>query len=206
MIFKKILIKGEYIMARPKVVVGEDTAYQKIEKAFWAELSEKEYTKITIASLAKRAGVNHNTLYYHFSSIDEMAYKLFYQNLENNETAQFLFQSVLNHTDINIFLNQPDIQKRLQRSILFARGDSAYLLNIFQEAVLNIWLGSCNLTLDELSCENQLALQFIFGGFTSILGSPKYVEHPEIIAYFPTSEIGKAIIKTLAQIQVLNNK
>lgn len=193
-------------MARPKVVAGEDTAYQKIEKAFWAELSEKEYTKITIASLAKRAGVNHNTLYYHFSSIDEIAYKLFYQNLESNETAQFLFQSVLNHTDMNILLNQPDIRKRLQHSILFARGDSAYLLSIFQEAVLNIWLGSCNLTLDDLSFENQLTLQFIFGGFTSILGAPKYAEHPEIIASFPTSEIGKAIIKTLAQIQVLNNK
>ena len=53
-------------MARPKVVAGEYTAYQKIEKAFWAELSEKEYTKITIASLAKRAGVNHNTVYMPF--------------------------------------------------------------------------------------------------------------------------------------------
>ena len=56
-------------MARPRVIVGEDTAYQKIEKAFWAELADKEYEKITISSLSKRAGVNHNTFYYHFSSI-----------------------------------------------------------------------------------------------------------------------------------------
>lgn len=134
-----------------------------------------------------------------------MAYKLFYQNIENSETAQFLFQSVLNHTDMNIFLNQPDIRERLQRSILFARGDSAYLLSIFQEAVLNIWLGGCNLTIDELSFENQLSLLFIFGGFTSILGSSKYTEHPEKIASFPNSDIGKAIIKTLSQIQAQNN-
>ena len=37
-------------MARPKVVAGEYTAYQKIEKAFWTELSEKEFFDYSITA------------------------------------------------------------------------------------------------------------------------------------------------------------
>ena len=64
-------------MARPKHSENEPTAYQRISEAYWAELAEKDYSKITVTSLARRAGVNHNLLYYYFENIDEMAIRFF---------------------------------------------------------------------------------------------------------------------------------
>ena len=56
-------------MARPKRDPDKKTAFERIEDAFWDILSEKPFDKITISELSKRAGVNHNLLYYYLHII-----------------------------------------------------------------------------------------------------------------------------------------
>ena len=62
-------------MARPKRDPDKKPAFERIEDAFWDILSEKPFDKITISELSKRAGVNHNLLYFYFDGIEDMARK-----------------------------------------------------------------------------------------------------------------------------------
>ena len=60
-------------MARPKRIEGEPTARQRMEDAFWGMLADMPYHKMTSREVCKRSGVSHNSFYYHFENLDDMA-------------------------------------------------------------------------------------------------------------------------------------
>lgn len=68
-------------MARPKANQPGPSAQEKLAAAFWDMLEESSYASLTVSGLAKRAGVNHNTLYYYYDNIEDMANKLFKEDL-----------------------------------------------------------------------------------------------------------------------------
>ena len=59
-------------MARPKEGIGP-SAQQRIEEAYWALLESMPHEKITIGQLCTKAHINHNTFYYHYQNIDDLA-------------------------------------------------------------------------------------------------------------------------------------
>ena len=187
-------------MARPRRINGEPTAYERIREAFWQELAEKDYAKITVTSLAKRAGVNHNLLYYYFDNIDEMAVRFFSENIEGDFSAQFLIRALLSGEDVSAFVDE-SARKRMLRVRLYARGDSAYLTGIFQNAVLTTWLDGSDLTWKDLSFEEQFDLRFVIGGLTTILGLTEFSDTPDKLLGFTEREIGRAARTTLNRIR-----
>ena len=52
-----------------------------MREVFWELLEEKPYSAITVKLITQRAGVNHNTFYYHFQNIDDMAMRFFVGNV-----------------------------------------------------------------------------------------------------------------------------
>lgn len=52
-----------------------------MREVFWELLEEKPYSAITVKLITQRAGVNHNTFYYHFQNIDDMAMRFFEGNV-----------------------------------------------------------------------------------------------------------------------------
>ena len=187
-------------MARPKLKEGELTAYERIAEAYWAELSEKEYSKITISSLAKRAGVNHNLLYYYFQNIDEMAVRFFEENTHGEVSAQFFVQALLQGKDLSPVLKENNTG-RMQRVRLYARGDSAFLTGIFRNAVIKTWLEGSGKNWEDLSFEDRFDLHFVIGGLTSILGTPELSDSPPKLLSFTQREIGAAARETLNRIR-----
>ena len=188
-------------MARPKRQEGEPTAYDRIAEAYWAELSEKEYSKITISSLAKRAGVNHNLLYYYFQNIDEMAVRFFEENTQGEFSAQFLIQALLEGRDIAPALRENSLV-RMQRVRLYARGDSAFLTGIFRNAVVKAWLDGTGKNWEDLSFEDRFDLHFVIGGLISILGTPELSDSPSKLLGFTQREIGSAARETLNRMRI----
>lgn len=188
-------------MARPKNIPGQDKAYDRIVKAFWLELSEKNYSEMTVSALAKRANVNHNSLYYYFSNLDEIAQRLFIENMNDGEVAQCLFEFMLNSSSVEDLLSRPNIIMRLSRAKLYARGDSAYLMNLFQQSIMSVWLNGNNLSSDKLTIEDRHELKFIFGGLTTLLGSYEYSDIPKMFSALTNSEIGTAVKNTLKRIR-----
>jgi AcrR family transcriptional regulator len=68
-------------MARPKADSNTPSARERIETAFWEMLADVPFSKITVSAISSKAGVNHNTFYYHFSSIEDLAEKVFVDNM-----------------------------------------------------------------------------------------------------------------------------
>lgn len=59
---------------------GRPSAWDRMIEAFWKLLDEMPYSDITLMALIRRAGVNHNTFYYHFKNMASLAEAA----LENN--------------------------------------------------------------------------------------------------------------------------
>ena len=122
-------------MARPKANTNERTALERIEDTFWQLLSEKNYEKITISELSKKAKVNHNLIYYYFDNIDDMAIQFFEKNMSQDVSQRIT--GVLMGTeaeDITVF-NDMEIIKRVKRTRLFMRKDSAFLNGIAKSRI-----------------------------------------------------------------------
>lgn len=132
-------------MARPKRTTDALSASERIENAFWSLLAEYSYSKITISVLSKKAEVNHNTFYYYYENIDDMAEKLFKKNIATDILNQ-IFSNLGNHNlSSSLLLTEPLPALRWERAILFARSDSAFLTNIFKTAIMDAWLNAANI-------------------------------------------------------------
>ncbi|MCD8199877.1 MAG: TetR family transcriptional regulator, partial [Coriobacteriaceae bacterium] len=62
-------------MARPRKEQDGPSALERMEEAFWEELEEKPYAKITVTDIVKKAQVNRNAFYYHHDDLDDLAHK-----------------------------------------------------------------------------------------------------------------------------------
>lgn len=184
-------------MARPKYNKNETPAKDRLDNAFWSLLKENKYQNITIKALASEAKINHNTFYYYYESIDDMAQKVFNDNLANDLTEQLLDRlSSYNVCDV-ISINFEMFTEKGAKSRLYARGESAYLLNIFKDSICNAWLTGIHVSKVNLSYSEQIDLEFIFCGLVSILGKSFQANKvTEIISIFER-DLGQGIISTL---------
>ena len=186
-------------MARPKRTADLVSALERIENAFWSLLAEYSYSKITISVLSKKAEVNHNTFYYYYENIDDMAEKLFKKNIATDILTQ-IFSDLENHNlSSSLLLKEPLPALRWERAILFARSDSAFLTNIFKTAIMDAWLNAANIEKDLLSAEDYLELDFIFSGLVSILGNHTH-NNPNMLATILDRELGVGITATFQRI------
>jgi len=60
-------------MARPKYGNGDVPARGKLVDAFWRLLAAEPYTQMSVREVCREAGLNKNTFYYHFESLDALA-------------------------------------------------------------------------------------------------------------------------------------
>lgn len=183
-------------MARPKRT--EANAYERIVNAFWTMLAEMPYSKITISGLSHRAGVNHNLIYYYFENIDGLAEKLFMENMESGEPQQLLRQILLGELETDEIIRQPEKTLVISRIRLFMRSNSSYLNQIAKNAIMAEWLKSVGKSKEQLTVEERIDLQFIFGGLTSVIGDPS--NDLTAISCLPKRLLGSSIKETLRRL------
>ena len=63
-------------MVRPRYDSNTPTARERLADAFWDLVVKDSIDSITVAGLSRAAGVSHNTFYYHFANIEDMAEEL----------------------------------------------------------------------------------------------------------------------------------
>ena len=193
-------------MARPKQDPNTESALERIENAFWEMLAEGPYTDMTIAKLAKRAGVNHNTIYYHFDNIDDMAIRLFEKNITHEIPETLLSSPSENLDNLDFLFTSIDFLKRSKNIRLFARSNSSFLTNHLKQTVFQVWLDVAGITENDLSIENKLELEFIFNGLISIMGSPAIDENPDLIPAMLHRKFFQNVIDTLSQLSAHKNQ
>ena len=186
-------------MARPKMNQPEASAVYRIEAAFWALIEQKDFSDVTMQLLAKEAGINRNTLYYHYDNLYEVASRSF-SKVIRDEASMVLIDTLLSAPqNLSNKWEQLELNDRLKKIHLLARSDSPLMRSLLKDAIISRWFSKLGIDLQSLTSEMQLQIDYIASGFISVLGNPGIEKNPLLLKSFPNSIIGRAAIQTLLQ-------
>lgn len=158
-------------MARPRKNQEGEGARDRIERAFWELLEEMPLRSVNVRMLSQRAGVNHNTFYYHFESIDDLALRQIGNNMPSEwfEVAATSFADA--ELDVRRYSTSPDLQQRFRRFRLLLRSADAQLIEVGKRRALDMLLDALGVDPQTLGMHERLKLTFLIGGVTSLLAS-----------------------------------
>lgn len=166
--------------AKPRDVKGQ--AAELLEDAFWELLEEVPYSKISVLEVARRAGVNRNAFYYHFSNLDELAAAAVRKRVPFSQVLE-AFAHVDAAEPVPKSLSvAPENEWSLKLSRLLVGPHSTMaLVRVASETAIDTWLGAYGLERDDLDDTELMGLEFTIGGIVGLLGAPGLMErfdHP----------------------------
>ena len=189
-------------MARPCANTDATPARQRITDAFFALLSEGGYSDVTARTLASRAHVSPNTIYYHFDCIFDVARCAVEEEL-SSELALFLISPEWKDSSaLASLLSDPSNAKRFERIRLVAASENAQLTTLLTEAVKGKWLDAVGVDEESMSVEQSQDLRFIFRGAIDLLAS---LESGSDLAALPTffdRPLGMGVRETLMNLML----
>jgi AcrR family transcriptional regulator len=188
-------------MARPRQDAGVVPARQRLEDAFWETLAEKPYRTLTMGAIARRAWVNHNTFYYYFDNLDDMAARLLEANLVPEFPASLLAH-VAAGLDFSDLTDDPELARHFRRLCLVAGPHgAAWMADRVRQAAMRLIAAALGRDLDELDQAETLALTWITGGLLTVLGQYGQDLEPSQLASVVQGPLGGGIFATLAEIR-----
>jgi len=187
-------------MARPKRGEGVP-AQERLEGAFWQILAEQPYQEMTIAALSRRAQVNHNTFYYYFDSLDDMAIKMLHKNLVPELPGIVIKAFTANTMSFEQLIGSGDIWQRMQRLCLMAGGHStSWLIDELKSSIMDIWIMSLGIDKKTLEERDKIVLTFALSGILAVVGTYGLDGDPSVFTSIVEGDLGKGILKSLTQI------
>jgi len=189
-------------MPRPKYLKNDETAREKLIRAFWDGISDMPFHKLTVTELIKRAGLNRNSFYYHFTDIEDMAEKIVAETLMRDLPG--ILVSELNHgvgTAVDSLLSDKSIRKRFGRVCLLAgKNSSPRLQEMLKTAIADNWKNYLSIETVKLSHEDRLVFEFCLGGVFSLLTFRADNEmNPPIRDMFAT-DFGRTALMTITML------
>lgn len=157
-------------MARPKKEDSGQAAI-RIEDAFWSMLAEMPYDRITVHGLSRRAKVNHNTFYYHFENIDDLAQKALEHNMIPEVPPLILHGLQKGSFDELISLMSEGKEANFERACLAIQGNSPFLQSIVRDKFKSLWLTQLGIHEEDLTIEEEVELSFILNGLSATIGT-----------------------------------
>lgn len=187
-------------MARPRKDQEGPTAQQRLEGAFWGMLAEGPFRDITVSAVCSRAGVNHNTFYYYFDGMEDMARRLFERNMLPQMVEATLPLLLSGAADVDAIARDAEVAAHFRRAALFASSGSEVLASILRSSLVDLWLGAVGLGADELGQAERDRLSFIFGGLVAALGDMGRDASPRRVGEIVRSPLGRGVFETLADL------
>lgn len=191
-------------MARPKADSNIPSARERIEDAFWEMLESTPFSQITVSAISSKAGVNHNTFYYHFSSIEDLAEKVFVENMLQELPTIML--PVLSggasesSRSAGGVPNPTEFSFHFLRARFYAASDSALLTSILRDSITRLWLDAAEIEEPQLNQTERDQLAFIFGGIVSMIAEMGDDADVGRMAELVESPLGKGILASLTAI------
>ena len=191
------------MMARPKKANKDEMATVRIENAFWKLLETESYSDITVLRISQEAGTNRNSFYYHYKDVNDLAYSAFINNASGGATEKLMsmllsaFQTNSNQPLTNI---EPEMLFHLKRVMLCASSDSVFLNHLTRDLLRQIWFEALSIDEAVLTPVDNLQINFIFSGLTTVLGCPEINASPLLMSSLSQTEVGKASVAALKTI------
>ncbi|MGI6216617.1 MAG: TetR/AcrR family transcriptional regulator [Coriobacteriales bacterium] len=192
-------------MARPKADSNKPSARERIETAFWDMLASVPFSQITVSAISSKAGVNHNTFYYHFSSIEDLAEKVFLDNMLP-QLPLIMLPVLSGDQSKSGGLEEGDgpdpevVSAHFRRARLYASSGSALLTGILRDSIMRLWLDTAGLEDSQLIPSERDQLAFIFGGIVSMIAEMGDEADVGRMAEMVGSPLGKGVLASLTAI------
>lgn len=183
-------------MARPRKDQAGPSAVERIREAFWALLEENPYSSITVKLITQRAGVNHNTFYYHFQNIGDMALRFFEDNIPARLIGVMAEVSMGKPVDVRAIANEPGIDLHYQRVRLALRSGSIDLAKQGRQRLIGHWLQQTGLAESDFSRADRARISYIWGGVTAVITSddaPTVEDYLELLQTGIVDAVGQLI-------------
>ena len=189
-------------MPRPKYLQNDETAREKLIRAFWDGIGDMPFHKLTVTEVISRAGLNRNSFYYHFTCIDEMAKKVVEETLMRDLPG--ILVSALNNgvnVAVDSLLSDKGIRERFDRVCLLAgKNSSPQLQEMLKTAIADNWKSYLHIEIEKLIHEDRLVFEFCIGGVLSLLAFRADAEtNPPIRDIFAT-DFGKTALTTITKL------
>lgn len=187
-------------MARPSKTDPTASAEYKIEKAFWSLLEKTDFSEITMQQLAREAGVNRNTLYYHYGNLQEVAEAMFARVFTEDVSARFLDLMLTSPQELASVWGPFELPERVWKIHLFAKSESPLIRGMLKETLTGQWFRKLGIDPSSFSTADALKIDYIVSGFLGLLGSDRVAEDPLLLLTFRNSPLGEAAIDTLKKL------
>lgn len=186
-------------MARPRK--NATGARDRIETTFWEMLAEKPLSEITVGTLSKRAGVNHNTFYYHFRSLEDLGCRAI-DRLAADAPIEIALDTFLNHgiTARELLEKTPSALPTAARASLVAHSGSTALVAHLRTAVRNRWLTVLGVAPGASNPELEFLLTFLIGGMLTTLGEYGAKGLEEQLPSMLDSGLGSTLVQILTRL------
>jgi AcrR family transcriptional regulator len=172
-----------------------------MEEAFWQLLAEKPYREMTIAAISRLAKVNHNTFYYYFDSLDDMAIKLLDSNMLIDLPARIFTAFTAGQLEANLVTSDPEVLRRFKRiSLLAGPHGASWQKDILKQRVTSLWLQTLGLSEAELMDKDKALLTFIISGLLAMVGEYGQNGDPALFGHIIQSDLGHGVLATVTKI------
>ena len=185
-------------MARPAYDNSQLTAKARLKESFWKLLSETNYSHITVKKLSSLAKVNPNTFYYHYNTMDDLAFDAL-NDEKLHEIPSIIRTKILSKNQISLSetLEYIVINERWKRIRLFIISDSTILQQHFYNTMEQFWLSLIGVPKENLSEADYLDFTFILHGAISIIKMQTEHYNLNFLKSLPDRALGQGIIQTL---------
>ena len=152
-------------------MVGDSTdAVNRMRDAFWAELRQRQYDRITVRSIIRRASVNKNTFYYHYTNMDDLAHDCLDEGLPVEIPTLVLSRLFDLPQASSIAADRPEITEKLSRlSLATGKHSSPILLGFLKESLVHTLTTMLHVDTAQFGFDSTLAVDFLIGGIMGII-------------------------------------
>ncbi|MFZ2757104.1 MAG: TetR/AcrR family transcriptional regulator [Atopobiaceae bacterium] len=184
-------------MARPRRGSGEPSPRDRLACAFWRQLGAMPFSEMTVRGIALEAGVNHNTFYRHFASIEDMARRLFDDSVFDALPAALLDADDADERVAAIMASNI-ASADMSKAALYARSGSELLVGLVRDALERAWLDAARIEEGALDEVQRVDLSIVFGGIVAAMADPRIEPSPEVFAGVVSRPLGRGMLETLA--------
>lgn len=156
-------------MARPKYERGQVPAREQLIDAFWRLLEVQSYTQLSVREVCRGAGLNKNTFYYHFESLDALADEAV-GNALPIELAQSLVSAPAGQLpSLQPIASTPEVRRKFMRVGLVLSDNGAALQGMLMSRFTDQLARMMPCSSEDERRNKMLLLGFVAGGLVNIL-------------------------------------
>ena len=156
-------------MGRPRKDSNIPSAKIRMEQAFWELLELHPYTEISMKEIIRRAGVNHNTFYYHYNGLDELAETALSHAIPHELVSAVLHGLTGSDEALERLVSDSELSTQVEH-LCHAAGEhgSPRMRAMVRDTITETWFTALNVDVRSMGVNSQLAVEVALGMFMSL--------------------------------------